>query len=73
MFVALVCRDVYDVLSPELTESVLAILQDQILPPNDFGGNGRIMKAIKGTISILSALSATVALGWLPVWYVRRR
>ncbi len=43
-------------------ESIIAFLEDQILPSSDFGGNDRIMKSIKGTISILFTLSATAAL-----------
>jgi len=48
-------------------ESVIALLQDQVITSSNLRGSDRIMKSIKSTISILSTLSATAALDWATV------
>ena len=45
-------------------ESIIALLQNQIRVPYDFGGNNRIVTSIESTVSILSTLSATTAFDW---------
>jgi len=44
-------------------ESITGLVQDQALAFGDFQGKDRIMKSIKSTVSILTALSATACLG----------
>ena len=44
--------------------SVTDFLRDQIRTSRSFGRNYRIINSVKGTMSILSALSATTALEW---------
>jgi len=44
-------------------EDITALVQDQTLSFSEFKGKDRIMKSIKGTISILATLSATASLG----------
>jgi hypothetical protein len=44
-------------------EDITALVQDQASTFSEFKGKDRIMKSIKGTISILATLSATTSLG----------
>jgi hypothetical protein len=44
-------------------EDITALVQDQASTVSELGGNDRIMKSIKSTVSILATLSATASLG----------
>jgi hypothetical protein len=43
-------------------ESVIAILQEQVRAFSEFRGSDRIMKSLKGVVSVLSTLSAVADL-----------
>jgi hypothetical protein len=44
-------------------EPIVTLLQDQARELGDFRGSDRVMKSIKNTVSVLSMLAATAALG----------
>jgi hypothetical protein len=44
-------------------EDITTLVQDQASTVSELGGNDRIMKSIKSTVSILATLSATASLG----------